>query len=357
MHGRLAPEEKDKVMLAFAGGLVDVLVTTTVVEVGVDVPNATVMVIMDADRFGVSQLHQLRGRVGRGSHGGLCLLVTEVSEESPARERLAAVASTTDGFVLSRIDLSQRREGDVLGTAQGAAGPACGCCDCWRTRTLSARPGKRPLRWSAPTRRSLRSRVWRPRCWRWPSKNAPRSWKKPEPTMTRIIAGQAGGRRLATAPGRATRPTSDRTREGLFGTVLAVRGSLDGASVADLYAGSGAVGLEALSRGAAEVLLIESDPRAAAVIRTNIAALGLAGAVLTTGSVERVLALGPGGARPRDFVFADPPYALAGERAGARADAPARARLARGRCPGRGGAGDPVRAADMAFRVRTGQVA
>jgi ATP-dependent DNA helicase RecG len=118
MHGRLAPDEKDKVMLAFADGLIDVLVTTTVVEVGVDVPNATVMVIMDAERFGVSQLHQLRGRVGRGSHGGLCLLVTEAPEESPARERLAAVASTTDGFVLSRIDLTQRREGDVLGTAQ-----------------------------------------------------------------------------------------------------------------------------------------------------------------------------------------------------------------------------------------------
>jgi ATP-dependent DNA helicase RecG len=118
MHGRLPSEEKDKVMLAFADGLVDVLVTTTVVEVGVDVPNATVMVIMDAERFGVSQLHQLRGRVGRGSHGGLCLLVTEAPEDSPARERLAAVASTTDGFVLSRIDLAQRREGDVLGTAQ-----------------------------------------------------------------------------------------------------------------------------------------------------------------------------------------------------------------------------------------------
>jgi ATP-dependent DNA helicase RecG len=118
MHGRLSSDEKDKVMLAFADGLVDVLVTTTVVEVGVDVPNATMMVIMDAERFGVSQLHQLRGRVGRGSHGGLCLLVTEAPEESPARERLAAVASTTDGFVLSRIDLTQRREGDVLGTAQ-----------------------------------------------------------------------------------------------------------------------------------------------------------------------------------------------------------------------------------------------
>ena len=118
LHGRLPPEEKEKVMLAFADGLVDVLVTTTVIEVGVDVPNAAVMVIMDADRFGVSQLHQLRGRVGRGSHPGLCLLVTEVAEETAARERLDAVAGTLDGFVLSRIDLAQRREGDVLGTAQ-----------------------------------------------------------------------------------------------------------------------------------------------------------------------------------------------------------------------------------------------
>ncbi len=118
LHGRLPPDEKDKVMLAFADGQVDVLVTTTVVEVGVDVPNAVVMVIMDADRFGVSQLHQLRGRVGRGADPGLCLLVTEVPEASPGRERLDAVASTLDGFALSRIDLAQRREGDVLGTAQ-----------------------------------------------------------------------------------------------------------------------------------------------------------------------------------------------------------------------------------------------
>jgi len=118
LHGRLPPEEKDEVMLAFAGGRLDVLVATTVIEVGVDVPNATVMVIMDADRFGVSQLHQLRGRVGRGGHEGLCLLVTEAPPETPARDRLDAVASTTDGFRLSEIDLRQRREGDVLGTAQ-----------------------------------------------------------------------------------------------------------------------------------------------------------------------------------------------------------------------------------------------
>src|SRR5262249_5088119 len=106
-----------KVMLAFADGRVDVLVTTTVVEVGVDVPDATMMVIMDADRFGVSQLHQLRGRVGRGGRPGLCLLVTE-APPGPARDRLDAVASTSDGFALARLDLEQRREGDVLGEAQ-----------------------------------------------------------------------------------------------------------------------------------------------------------------------------------------------------------------------------------------------
>jgi ATP-dependent DNA helicase RecG len=118
LHGRLPPDEKDRVMLAFAAGSVDVLVTTTVVEVGVDVPNATAMVIMDADRFGVSQLHQLRGRVGRGRHEGLCLLVTEAEAGARSRERLDAVAATLDGFKLSRLDLEQRREGDVLGAAQ-----------------------------------------------------------------------------------------------------------------------------------------------------------------------------------------------------------------------------------------------
>ncbi|MFD3512176.1 ATP-dependent DNA helicase RecG [Streptomyces sp. NPDC058657] len=118
LHGRMQPDDKDDVMRRFAAGAVDVLVATTVIEVGVNVPNATAMVIMDADRFGVSQLHQLRGRVGRGSAPGLCLLVSEMHEASPARARLAAVAATLDGFELSRIDLEQRREGDVLGQAQ-----------------------------------------------------------------------------------------------------------------------------------------------------------------------------------------------------------------------------------------------
>ncbi|MFE7788210.1 ATP-dependent DNA helicase RecG [Streptomyces sp. NPDC057460] len=118
LYGRMNPDDKDDVMRRFAAGQVDVLVATTVIEVGVNVPNATAMVIMDADRFGVSQLHQLRGRVGRGSAAGLCLLVSEAHEASPARARLSAVAATLDGFELSRIDLEQRREGDVLGQAQ-----------------------------------------------------------------------------------------------------------------------------------------------------------------------------------------------------------------------------------------------
>jgi ATP-dependent DNA helicase RecG len=118
LHGQLPAEVKDDVMRRFGAGGIDVLVATTVVEVGVDVPNATVMVVLDADRFGVSQLHQLRGRVGRGAHPGLCLLVTEAEAGTPARERVDGVAATLDGFALARLDLEQRREGDVLGATQ-----------------------------------------------------------------------------------------------------------------------------------------------------------------------------------------------------------------------------------------------
>ncbi len=118
LHGRLSADAKDRAMRRFARGEAPVLVATTVVEVGVDVATASTMVVMDADRFGVSQLHQLRGRIGRSDVPGLCLLVTAVPEGSPARERLQAVAATRDGFALARIDLEQRREGDVLGAAQ-----------------------------------------------------------------------------------------------------------------------------------------------------------------------------------------------------------------------------------------------
>jgi ATP-dependent DNA helicase RecG len=118
LHGRLPADVKDAVMTRFAAGEIDVLVATTVIEVGVDVPNATVMVVLDADRFGVSQLHQLRGRVGRGDAPGWCLLHTELEARTPAAERLVNVAATTDGVELARLDLIQRREGDVLGAAQ-----------------------------------------------------------------------------------------------------------------------------------------------------------------------------------------------------------------------------------------------
>ncbi|WP_026313684.1 16S rRNA (guanine(966)-N(2))-methyltransferase RsmD [Actinomadura flavalba] len=127
--------------------------------------------------------------------------------------------------------------------------------------------------------------------------------------MSRVIAGSAGGRRLAVPSGRDTRPTSDRAREGLFSTVQALLGPLDGLRAADLYAGSGAVGLEALSRGAAHALLVESHPRAVKVVRQNIAALGLPGAVAVADRVERVVRRAPDA--PYDLVFADPPYALA----------------------------------------------
>ena len=118
LHGRMRPDDKDAVMRRFSRGEVDAIVSTTVIEVGVDVPNATAMVVMDADRFGISQLHQLRGRVGRGSAPAVCLLVTEMPAGSPPRERVDAVAATLDGFELARLDLERRREGDVLGTTQ-----------------------------------------------------------------------------------------------------------------------------------------------------------------------------------------------------------------------------------------------
>ena len=121
LHGRLDADAKDAVMTAFARGEIDVLIATTVIEVGVDVPNATVMVVMDAQQFGISQLHQLRGRIGRGSAPGLCLLMTTTPTPTAAA-RLDAVAATTDGFELSRLDLASRREGDVLGSRQSGRG-------------------------------------------------------------------------------------------------------------------------------------------------------------------------------------------------------------------------------------------
>ncbi|MGW2838974.1 16S rRNA (guanine(966)-N(2))-methyltransferase RsmD [Streptomyces sp. NPDC001493] len=127
--------------------------------------------------------------------------------------------------------------------------------------------------------------------------------------MTRVIAGSAGGRRLAVPPGNGTRPTSDRAREGLFSTWEALRGTLDGVRIADLYAGSGAVGLEALSRGAVHALLVEADPKAVRTVRENVRAVGLPGAEVRTGKAEQTVA-GPAPADPYDVVFLDPPYVV-----------------------------------------------
>jgi 16S rRNA (guanine966-N2)-methyltransferase len=165
--------------------------------------------------------------------------------------------------------------------------------------------------------------------------------------VARVIAGAAGGRRLAVPDGRGTRPTSDRAREGLFATIVSMTGSLAGARVLDLYAGSGAIGLEALSRGAEHVLLVESEPRAGRVIRDNIEAIGLAGAEVVTGRVERVLARGPDRGR-YDIVFADPPYALVADEvsgAGGAGDRGARHPVRAGQLAGglRGGPGAPIR--------------
>ena len=322
MHGKLHPDEKDRVMTAFAAGQLDVLVSTTVIEVGVDVPNATTMVIMDAERFGVSQLHQLRGRVGRGAHAGLCLLVTEAPADSAARERLDAVAETGDGFQLSRLDLAQRREGDVLGSAQAGRRSSLKLLRLLADEDLiaSARVEATALVADDPQldRRIRRSRT--------PSTTSsatarPSSSTRPEPRPERVTGrlsshdtGHRGdrGRAQARRPARHHDPADQ--RPGARGPVrlAPVRARpFDGARVLDLYAGSGAIGLEALSRGADHVLLVESDARAAAVIKANVKAVDLPGATVAVDRVERLLTRPPAQAGTTasdrfDLVIADP---------------------------------------------------
>ena len=174
--------------------------------------------------------------------------------------------------------------------------------------------------------------------------------------MTRVIAGTAGGRRLAVPPGTSTRPTSDRAREGLFASVLSELGSLDDRRVLDLYAGSGAVGLEALSRGAAHVLLVESDARAAGVIKANIATVGMAGATVVTDRAERLLARPPASTDRYDLVFADPPYAVTPAAVGRVLTLLAGWLAGRGRAD-RGRARHPVRPARVAPRLPAWKVA
>ena len=194
LHGRLPAEEKDAVMRGFAAGDVDVLVATTVVEVGVDVPNATVMAVLDADRFGISQLHQLRGRVGRGSAPGLCLLVTDSPADTPARQRLDAVASTLDGFELAELDLEQRREGQVLGEAQSGRS-SFKLLSLARDRELitAAREEATALVDADPELADA-PRPGRRRRRRWSSRSAPTSWRRPEAHYPVLIAASASRR-------------------------------------------------------------------------------------------------------------------------------------------------------------------
>ena len=215
LHGRLPADEKDDLMRGFAAGDIDVLVATTVIEVGVDVANASVMVVMDADRFGVSQLHQLRGRVGRGTVDGLCLLVTDAADGHAG----ARAAGRRRGH-LRRVRAGPRSTSRTAARATCSAPPspaggrACGCCRCCATRTSSpprataaeavvdADPAPRAAIPALAARGRRARRV--------------RAGRLPGEVVTRIIGGSAGGRRLRTPPGDATRPTADRVREALF---------------------------------------------------------------------------------------------------------------------------------------------
>ena len=272
LHGRLPADEKDAVMRDFAAGKLDVLVATTVIEVGVDVPNATVMVVLDADRFGVSQLHQLRGRVGRGTRARA--LPAGHRGRRRARRRGSGWTrsrSTLDGFRLAELDLEQRREGDVLGEAQSGRRSHLRLLSLLRDSDVDRRgprAGDRPARPTTPSWRRIRR--WPPPSPPWSTRSGPSSSRRADADrdrrpVTRIVAGSGGGAGSRRRPGGTPGPRR---------TASARRCSprwrrcteLDGARFADLFAGSGAVGLEAASRGAACVLLVESDPRAARIV-------------------------------------------------------------------------------------------
>ena len=215
LHGQLPVEQKDLVMQRFADQKVDVLVATTVIEVGVDVSNATLMVVMDADRFGVSQLHQLRGRVGRGSSGGLCLLMTSAEVGSAARERLEAVARTTDGFELSRLDLEQRREGDVLGTSQSGSRSGLQVLRVVRDEAVidRARTDATDLVERDPelkSERALREQV------SLTLADDRSQFLEKTITVTRIIAGLARGRRLSVPVGWDSSDVGSSARGGVL---------------------------------------------------------------------------------------------------------------------------------------------
>ena len=269
-------------MERFRRGDIQVLVATTVIEVGVDVPEATVMVVEDADRFGIAQLHQLRGRVGRSDRPSWCYLFSGASTPDAAM-RLEALERSNDGFELAEVDLELRGEGAILGTRQKGrsdlklaslrrgdrplveAARRVAESICWpRTRRSSA-PRTSPTRfgssWVRPRPPSC-SRADRPSPADPRAVGARRASTECVPASVRVIAGSCRGRLLRAPAGTVTRPTSDRVREAIF-DVLGSLVDLEGMAVVDLFAGSGAMGIEAISRGAGPVVFVdESTDRA-----------------------------------------------------------------------------------------------
>ena len=312
LHGKLSPSEKETAMEKFQRGETQILVATTVIEVGVDVPNATVMLIEQAERFGLAQLHQLRGRVGRGAEQSYCILVTGKLNPA-ARERIRTLVESNDGFYIAEMDMKLRGPGEFFGTKQSGL-PAL------RDRQYSARrgySGDRAQRGCGVRGASSGGRRFAPggdlssgslaaAVWIGARRLSCGAGLRPAKLSMRVIGGEFRSRVLKSVPGLDTRPTPDRLREALF-NVLAPR--ISGAVFADLYAGTGAVGIEALSRGASRAIFVENNRAAARVIHENLRSLGLEPrAQVREGRVRQMLPKLDAG-----IVFLDPPYELATE--------------------------------------------
>ncbi len=288
LHGQLRPREKAEAMERFAAGEADVLVATTVIEVGIDVPNATVMLVEDAERYGISQLHQLRGRVGRGEHASLCLLFGP--KES---RRLQALAQHGDGFALAEIDLELRGEGELTGTRQSGMAR-------FRVARLpeDADVLERAHACAAELPRpSRRARVRAARRRAAAGRGEPRRPHEGD----RGHAPAGGGSSRLRAATRARRPTGCASRS----SRSSARWTASASSTSS--PGSGALGIEALSRGAGSVLFCDDARPAIAAVRQNLDALGLDGEVVCD-DARRVLRNAHGRGAAYDLIFLDPPY-------------------------------------------------
>ena len=326
LHGRLKTAERRSVMAAFKAGELDVLVATTVIEVGVDVPNATIMIVQEADRFGLAQLHQLRGRVGRGADQSYCLLVSRSRDEltEGAAERLEAMVETTDGFELAERDLEIRGEGQLLGARQSGFSDlsSSGCAG---TRPCSSAHARREARDEAARGRGrplLGGRVWTVLTSVRQSTSDESALARTlvhdainsrdvvvcasavRPAARRIVAGSRKGHADRGAEGRGHAPYGDRVREAAFALV----GPVDGATVLDVFAGSGAMGLEALSRGATRCVFVERDRAACRVIERNLEKLRLTGAVVLCQDARRALREERARTHRYDLLLVDAPY-------------------------------------------------